>query len=369
MAERKITNNTILLFLSEDGVTWQSVVCLTKTGRSLQIDEVDASSICGPDKSPGILSGNVTCEAQHLLDPATDKVSGHGLFDWAVNKTTLYWKISPAIPVDGDVISTGQGFISALDDTYQYNTQSTFSATLSIKGIPEETIYVAGITDPTDIADLWLWLDASVGVTGTTTVTAWADQSGNGNNLTSTSGQEPLLSTGQINGLPAVARLTDCRMSTAVVVPDLATQGGTIFIVGKQATSGDANGPFLSFGSSQSVSIRRGGSSANAIRFGVNSSGGATVANFTGVPDGTFYTLRLRVDNVNQYSTINNTSETTVACILGSHAGGTNLELFWQAGPTFGDKAIAEVIIYTRDLTTEEIDNVEAYLLEKYNHY
>lgn len=141
MAERKIPNNTTLLFLSEDNIDFSAVVCLTKVQRTLQVDEVDASSICGPDKEPGMVSGNITCEAQHLLDPATNKVSGHGLFDWMINKTPLYYKMGPASPVDGDVIGTGQCFISQLDDNYQYNTQSTFSATFSLKGIPTEDIY------------------------------------------------------------------------------------------------------------------------------------------------------------------------------------------------------------------------------------
>ena len=44
---------------------------------------------------------------------------------------------------------------------------------------------------PDDIMDLWGWYDANVGVTGGTSVTAWADQSGNGNNLSAAGGQEP----------------------------------------------------------------------------------------------------------------------------------------------------------------------------------
>jgi len=48
---------------------------------------------------------------------------------------------------------------------------------------------------------LVLWLDAAKGVTGTTSVTAWADQSGNQNDL---AGSGAMLSAGAVNGLPAI---------------------------------------------------------------------------------------------------------------------------------------------------------------------
>lgn len=141
MAERKITNNTILLFLGEDADALDTIVCLTKVGNSFTIDELDATSLCGPDKTPGTFSGQVTFDGQHLLDPATGKASGYSLFTWMVNKITLFYKISPAVPVDGDVVETGTGFITSLSNDYAYNTQSVFSSALSIKGTPEQTIY------------------------------------------------------------------------------------------------------------------------------------------------------------------------------------------------------------------------------------
>lgn len=219
------------------------------------------------------------------------------------------------------------------------------------------------------MANLWAWYKADAGVTGTTSVTAWADQSGSGNDLAAVSGFEPALLTGELNGLPAVARGSiDARMNTAAVVPDLSTIGGTIFIVGKQAVSGDVNAPYLSFGTSQSVNIRRQGATADANRFGVNSASGATNNDRAGVTDGTYHTLRLRVDNVNQFASINNDAETSIACILGSFAGGTILELLYSSG-TFGDKAICELIIFTRSLNSTELGQMEDYLRTKYSHY
>lgn len=140
MAERKITNNTILLFLGLAADALDTVVCLTSIKDDFTLDEVDASSFCGPDKSPGDISGTITAEAQHLLDPETGKISGHGLWGYFINKSILFFEIGPAVPAQGDVVKSGQAFISALGNSYTLNTQSSFSITLSIKGTPVEEI-------------------------------------------------------------------------------------------------------------------------------------------------------------------------------------------------------------------------------------
>lgn len=143
MAERKIANNLTLLLISTDGgTTYKTVICGTKVARSLQAQEIDAGTFCGPDKSVGDITGNVTFEGQHMIDPDTNRISGNSIFTLMVNKTTIDWKIAPLTPVADDIIETGQGFINSLDDTYQYNTQATFSFSIAIKGVPEQEIFV-----------------------------------------------------------------------------------------------------------------------------------------------------------------------------------------------------------------------------------
>lgn len=374
MAERKITNNTTLLFLSTDNVDFSTVVCGTKIGRALTVDEIDASSNCGNDKEPGSLSGNISFEGQHLLDPSTGKVSGHNLFTWMIGKTLLYYKIGPALAVDGDVIGTGQCFISQLDDNYQYNTQSTFSATFAIKGIPAESIYATVISDPTDIDDLWIWLDANVGVTGTTTVTAWADQSGNGNNVAATSGQEPEKISSAINSLPAISSYgLGAKMQTSVNMPDLSA-GGTVFVVGKQslddgATNFDAGGVFVGAGSAVNMEMRRGTLSSGgavSLRGAIDA---ATYAQTTPlIEEDTFYSLRLVNDGTTNKVAVNNGTEGT-ATADGTGYLATPFSIFKTLGGAQGNKQIAEIILYTRELTAGEIAAVETYLNEKYDLY
>lgn len=140
MASRKITNNSILLFLGEDPDELDTVVCLIKVGNDFTIDELNATTICGSSKMAGEVSGNISIDGQHWLEPETGKVSGHNLFEWAMSRTPLYYKIAPAVPVDGDVIQEGQCVITSLGNNYSYNAQSSFSCNLAINGIPTETI-------------------------------------------------------------------------------------------------------------------------------------------------------------------------------------------------------------------------------------
>lgn len=161
-------------------------------------------------------------------------------------------------------------------------------------------------------------------------------------------------------------------MNSAVAVPDLSTTGGTIFVVGKQATpaSTDINAPFLNFGTSQSISMRRAGSSASTFRMGANSTTGTKNNDHSPYADGTYFTLRLKVDNVNLVTAVNNGTPVSQACILGSFAGGTILKLFSTgSGGTYGDKWIAEVLIFNRALDSTETGLVETYLQDKYAHY
>lgn len=140
MAERKILPNTILLFLGEAADDLSTIVCLTSIRNSFTVDELDATTWCGIAKEPGIFSGNISFSGQHLLDPDTGKVSGHSLFEWMKGKTILFYEISPAVPADGDIIQTGSGFINSLSNDYSLDQATTFSATLSIDGEPDEVI-------------------------------------------------------------------------------------------------------------------------------------------------------------------------------------------------------------------------------------
>ena len=141
MAEHKVAGGTMLLFIdSTGGTSYDTVVCLTSVGKADSVNVVDASSACGPDKSPGTLQISYTFEGQHLQDPNSGKISGTSLRTLLRNKTTIGFKIAPETPVTGDEIEVGTGYLSELSSTYSYDSVGTFTGTIQPYGTPTITI-------------------------------------------------------------------------------------------------------------------------------------------------------------------------------------------------------------------------------------
>jgi hypothetical protein len=137
MAEHKVAGGTMLLFIDPTGGTdYDTVVCLTSVSKADSITVVDASSACGPDKSPGTLELSYAFEGQHLQDPDSGKISGTSLRQLLRAKTTIGWKIAPESPVGGDEIEFGTGFLSELSSTYAFDSVGTFTGTIQPYGDP-----------------------------------------------------------------------------------------------------------------------------------------------------------------------------------------------------------------------------------------
>ena len=141
MAEHKVAGGTMLLFIDPTGGTdYDMVVCLTSVSKSDSISVVDASSACGPDKSPGTLELSYAFEGQHLQDPTTGKISGTSLRQLLRAKTTIGRKIAPESPVAGDEIESGTGFLSELSSTYAFDSVGTFTGSIQPYGDPTLSI-------------------------------------------------------------------------------------------------------------------------------------------------------------------------------------------------------------------------------------
>ena len=137
MAEHKVAGGTMLLFIdSAGGTSYDMVVCLTSVGKSNTINVVDASSACGPDKSPGVLEISYSFEGQHLQDPSGGNLSGTSLLQLLRGKTTVGFKIAPVSPVTGDESEEGTGYFSELSSTYAFDSVGTFSGALQPYGTP-----------------------------------------------------------------------------------------------------------------------------------------------------------------------------------------------------------------------------------------
>lgn len=141
MAEHKVAGGTMLLFIDPAGGTdYDTVVCLTSVSKSASVSVVDASSACGPDKSPGTIELSYGFEGQHLQDPATGKISGTSLRQLLMAKTTIGWMIAPESPVTGDEIEEGTGYLSELSSTYAFDSVGTFTGTIQPFGTPTITV-------------------------------------------------------------------------------------------------------------------------------------------------------------------------------------------------------------------------------------
>lgn len=142
MAEHKVEGGNMLLFIDPDGGTdYDIVVCLTSVSKSDSVTVVDASSACGPDKSPGTVELSYAFEGQHLQDPDGGAISGTDLRILLRGEQTIGWKIAPETPVIGDEIESGTGFLSELSSTYAFDSVGTFTGTIQPYGIPTLTIY------------------------------------------------------------------------------------------------------------------------------------------------------------------------------------------------------------------------------------
>jgi hypothetical protein len=131
----------MLLFIdSTGGDDYDMVVCLTSVSKSDSISVVDASSACGPDKSPGTLELSYAFEGQHLQDPDSGKISGTSLRQLLRSKTTIGWMIAPEAPVTGDEIEEGTGYFSELSSTYAFDSVGTFTGTIQPYGTPTLSI-------------------------------------------------------------------------------------------------------------------------------------------------------------------------------------------------------------------------------------
>lgn len=235
---------------------------------------------------------------------------------------------------------------------------------------------------PERIPNLQLWLDAQrIAQANDTEVATWTDASGNGYNAEqNTTAARPIYKTNQLNGLPVVRfDGVDDFMELVSGSLDMARNvaGLTIVAVVKYPADSSENIAFsIANDSTVSRSIllqdalnkyRAGGRRLDANPFeSAISTQNATAAFIiqTGVLDYTNATLNQYINGVvdgtdDPFQTAGNTSNTASSRIrVGANSVVTAGSLLT------GD--IAEIIVYQRVLTANELTNVHAYLAAKW---
>ena len=238
-----------------------------------------------------------------------------------------------------------------------------------------------GITAPTEPAGtqtLWLKADAGITKNASDNVTQWDDQSGNGTNISPSSGNEPYFSASHWNGNPAVKfngsneimPLTGLAVDHALNSPEV-----TIFaVVSKDYSLND--GIIISTfdtGTNRGYELKYDNTNVFQIIYG-NGSGITTVSSSTISSTQGTHILSVKMED----TTGNDVADDVILRHLGLQEGTSSASTYavrtGSMGITLGKRAsfdpfngeIAEIIIYSRGLTDAEIEQTEAYLANKY---
>ena len=228
---------------------------------------------------------------------------------------------------------------------------------------------------PADISGLSLWLKADAGVTlSGSDVTAWADQSGNGNNASSEEETRPTLVSNTLNAKP-VLRFDGAGQKMAIT----SSIGGTaysIFIVCKNNDNENGSMFFWStdnnFGKyiASITSETYNASARNKFILSQNDAGsgeGESIIAWSSTAVNNNYFIGTATQNGGGKAYSNGSGG---ADSLGAFSASNTFNLIGGYG--FGyelDGDVAEIISYNRAVTTPERQQVEAYLNTKYAIY
>lgn len=235
--------------------------------------------------------------------------------------------------------------------------------------------------NPRSLSGLAVWLDAQD--TGTFTfstgsdVSAWADKSGNGNNAVQAGGtRQPLYVSSGINNRPAVQFFDDATAKNLTIINSgtLSYSTFTTYAVVRRLTDRTDNerifGPWFIATSQRAFSMLVNNidqASTLISSTGGAASGSQAVASPT-VATNTNYILTSAYTGTNVVTAINTTSATAVtAAPFAATSGisiGSNPSADSFSEPFAGH--IAEVLFFTRYLTTGEQASVYSYLTSKW---
>jgi hypothetical protein len=207
-------------------------------------------------------------------------------------------------------------------------------------------------------ADCITYTSSVCGVPSTgSTISSWADRSGNANNLSLATGT-CTLNTGQINGYPAVT-FSSCQMNIGTAV---GPGGGawTIFAVEKLAATGNSSIIGCASGACPDYAI-----TTNQLVFVAS---GGTLSG-TAAADTSWHQINVYFSN---FSTANTYQFRRDRAADGSGTPGFNaIAANTQVGANnnsfFFNGQLAELIYYNTNLTGTQITQVETYLNAKYN--
>lgn len=247
---------------------------------------------------------------------------------------------------------------------------------------------------PDDIPGLALWLkaDAISGVAHDAAVSTWHDSSTNARNFTnSTVGEQPIFTTGAVNGLPAVRFSSVSSHHLQRSSGFLTGASGAFFAVMKSSVSTDAASHYLmtarstATGTTQFMGLGFKPANLQVLRIVENSSGGGAttgpdIVTGTAVVTTNAYQILHQRSNGSSYHQQVNGADDALTVVGGANSGDwfgdqSNLHNVTLSGDSSAAGSlvspfsghVAEVIVYDGvSLTTSQVRQVTAYLGSKY---
>jgi hypothetical protein len=224
-------------------------------------------------------------------------------------------------------------------------------------------IWTVAPKTPAEIGDLLAHYDATVGVTASSnSVSAWADQSGNGNTLSSVS--NPTRVEASLNGKDYLD-FNSSKSMRATGLSETAPRPCSMVAVINPRSAGSQT--IIRWSQSQYLSLKQdptntyflsGGTSLNLTDSTLDDSWNAFFMDFKSNADGG--TLQINIDTANAVSGdigTNGTSGTTATLHVGINADNNN----W-----YGNCRYAEIIIFDKVLTAYEKEQLYAHLKTKW---
>lgn len=216
----------------------------------------------------------------------------------------------------------------------------------------------AGGFSPDDVSGLILWLDASEGITkdGSSQVSAWADQSSAGNNL-SAAGSKPIWTASELNGLPAVVFSGSTSLSKATWAGGSIAQPFYVFAV-------------MTFGQNTASQYTwDGGGSSDRFYFYTNADSRiaacGTELTMTANPADNYYYVTFFVNTSSSDQRRNGVSQNSGNMGSGSWNGITLATRYSEEA--YNDPKFCEFLVYDNNVGTSNRDEIETYLADKYN--
>jgi len=210
---------------------------------------------------------------------------------------------------------------------------------------------------PTD--NLALWLNASAGLTlSGTDVSTWADQSGNGKDATASGTARPTYQSSGINGMPAISfNGTTNRMTGSQV---LTTAPATVFAVVNFSVAETIGGIFQQ----TNFILYRGFSPGSNTAFRLFN--GTDLTSSNGIPNGTAVLLEGVANGASSFLFSNGVERASGDAGSLAISGSYEIASFSGSPRTM---VIAEILVYSTNLGTNDRQSVENYLNTKYSIY